>query len=136
MNKPEFVYDESVLYVKAICGEKCYSHEQGEKLFDRIAPAIIKSNHVKLQFGQVEKYDLPFFDSAVGPIARRYSKTFLFDHVTFLGLDASGEFFLNKALENCPETSPEDKCSPCKCASKGQADLEMYTRRDVPENSI
>ncbi|MEK5278741.1 MULTISPECIES: STAS-like domain-containing protein [Paenibacillus] len=86
--------------IQDIIGENCITREDGEKLYNLIFHDLKDGNKVTLDFINIGVFTSPFFNTAIGPLFRDFSREDLRDHLIFENLNSVGRNLVKIVIEN------------------------------------
>jgi hypothetical protein len=101
------------LNIISFIGENCITVEDGEQLYQKIHPEILKGNQIEVDFSGVKIFASPFFNAAIGQLLRDFQPEQLQEQLHFVGLSQHGDYVLRRVIENAKKyyTNPHFKDS-------------------------
>lgn len=88
------------LRVFDIVGKRCITKENGQRIFEKIHPVLLKGDSVTLDFTGVEQFASPFFNYAIGQLLVDM-KSEDFEKLLFIdNLVNDGQFVVKRVIEN------------------------------------
>jgi len=92
-----------VVKIKDIVGENAVTQEDGQKIYDRIIPALGSDQSVELDFEGVKIFASPFFNAAVGQLIREIKVDDLNRLLRVKELSPLGQEVLRRVIENAKQ---------------------------------
>lgn len=83
-----------------IVGKRCITKENGQRIFERIHPALLKGENVTLDFGRVEQFASPFFNYAIGQLLKDIKDEDFEKLLRIDNLDKDGRLVVKRVIEN------------------------------------
>jgi hypothetical protein len=113
------------LNVISFTGENCITVEDGEQLYQKIHPEILKGNRVDIDFSGVKIFASPFFNAAIGQLLMDLQPEQLHAKLHFIGLSQHGDHVLRRVIENAKKyyTNPHFRESVEKVIAEQAHDL-------------
>jgi hypothetical protein len=113
------------LDIVTFIGENCITVEDGERLYQRIHPAILQGDTVDLDFSDVKIFASPFFNASIGQLLKDLPAEQLRSRLHFKGLSQHGDHVLRRVIENAKKyyTNPHFRGSVDKVLAQQAHDL-------------
>ena len=83
-----------------IIGKRCITKENGQRIFERIHPVLLKGENVTLDFGGVEQFASPFFNYAIGQLLKDIKDEDFEKLLRIDNLDKDGRLVVKRVIEN------------------------------------
>ena len=93
----------TLVKVHELVGENAITLDDGQAVYDRIAPALKDHQPVEVDFSEVEVFASPFFNSAAGQLLNDISPEELNRLVKFTNLNPAGKAVLKRVIENAKQ---------------------------------
>ena len=89
--------------VHQLVGEDAITLEDGQSVYDQVAPVLKSGQPVEVDFTDVEVFASPFFNSAVGQLLKDIDPAELNRLVSFTNLSTAGRVVLKRVIENAKQ---------------------------------
>jgi len=83
-----------------IIGKRCITKENGQRIFERIHPVLLKGENVTLDFGGVEQFASPFFNYAIGQLFKDIKDEDFEKLLSIDNLGNDGHLVVKRVIEN------------------------------------
>src|SRR5882672_7658823 len=91
------------LTVRDVVGENAITLEDGQGVFDRIAPVLVSGQPVELDFAGVTVFASPFFNAAIGQLLKDLKPDDLNRLLHVLNLVPAGLDVVRQVIQNAKE---------------------------------
>lgn len=81
-------------------GQRCIVKDQGQKVYEKIHPVLLKGETVTLDFSSVKQFASPFFNFAIGQLLKDIKKEDLDRLLIFENLIPDGRLVVKRVIEN------------------------------------
>jgi len=88
------------IVILGIVGENAVTLDDGEKIYQKIIPALNAEEKVDIDFTGVKVFASPFFNSAIGRLLKDFSGEILNRYLSFNNLNPIGTEVLKRVIEN------------------------------------
>ena len=89
--------------VDIVGGPICASTDDGQKLYDEIAPLVRKGSNVLLSFDQVKHLIPVFFNAAIGKLYEEFPEARIHQSISFHDLPAGWEEFSRHLMDRAKD---------------------------------
>lgn|SRR5574337_842770 len=86
--------------VADLVGPICVSTDDGQRIYDTIAPLVRSGQRVTLSFAGVTMSIAAFLNVALGQLYSKFTDAYLHDHLLISALDAHDTVLLDRVVEN------------------------------------
>ncbi|MCX3308053.1 DUF4325 domain-containing protein [Pantoea eucalypti] len=86
--------------IKEFIGPRCILKDDGQKLFDMVAPHINDREQVTLDFSNVKMFASPFFNFSIGQLLNAFPQSDLSGLLHLENLDPVGHSIVDRVVEN------------------------------------
>ncbi|KJR40949.1 hypothetical protein MCHI_003143 [Candidatus Magnetoovum chiemensis] len=90
-----------IIEIYQITGENCITQEDGEDVYNKIHPALLKGEEkVELDFNNVKVFASTFFNQSIGRLLEDIAPKTLNELLSFSNLSEIGDSVLRKVIDN------------------------------------
>lgn len=90
----------TLVKVHELVGENAITLDDGQTVYDRIAPSLKDNKSVEVDFSDVDVFSSPFFNAAAGQLLKDSDAADLNRLVKFTNLNPAGSAVLKRVIEN------------------------------------
>lgn len=95
--------------VQEVVGDNCITREDGQKVFEIINNRLKNNEIIVLDFENIGVFTSPFFNSAIGPLFKDFSREELRDKLLFANINTVGRNLLKIVIDNSSRYYSDDQ---------------------------
>ncbi|HCM6912315.1 STAS-like domain-containing protein [Klebsiella aerogenes] len=88
------------IIIKELIGPRCILKEDGQRLYDTVAPYLSDKKDVILDFANVKMFASPFFNYSIGQLFNTYSESDIRGLLHLENLEVVGHAIIERVVEN------------------------------------